>query len=70
MARMVYVEGEGLWKNCQGMALPIKVIQRPMSLDLGVQFSSSPDEPATEGAVIKSSRIGALENIPKNLDQR
>lgn len=54
MAKMGYVEGEGLGKNGQGMAQPIEVIQRPKSLGLGV--------PATEPARrSKSSRIGTSE---------
>ncbi|XWS27135.1 hypothetical protein CRYUN_Cryun26dG0090100 [Craigia yunnanensis] len=39
MAKMGFVEGGGLGKDGQGMALPIEVIQRPKSLGLGVNFS-------------------------------
>lgn len=45
MAKMGYVEGEGLGKDGKGMSKPIEVIQRPKSLGLGMNFEESPGEP-------------------------
>lgn len=45
MAKMGYVEGEGLGKDGKGMSAPIKVIQRPKSLGLGMTFEESSSEP-------------------------
>lgn len=45
MAKMGYVEGRGLGKDCQGMAQPIQVFQRPKSLGLGAEVPEAHDEP-------------------------
>lgn len=45
MAKMGYVEGEGLGKDGKGMSAPIEVIQRPKSLGLGMTFEESSSEP-------------------------
>ncbi|KAK8602038.1 hypothetical protein V6N13_058301 [Hibiscus sabdariffa] len=44
MAKMGFVEGGGLGKDGQGMAQPIEVVQRPKSLGLGVNFTSTSSE--------------------------
>ncbi|GMJ07247.1 hypothetical protein like AT3G09850 [Hibiscus trionum] len=41
MAKMGFVEGGGLGKDGQGMAQPIEAVQRPKSLGLGVNFTST-----------------------------
>lgn len=41
MAKMGFVEGQGLGKDGQGMAKPIEVTKRPKSLGLGVDFSGA-----------------------------
>ncbi|XP_039027965.1 uncharacterized protein LOC120161822 [Hibiscus syriacus] len=41
MAKMGFVEGGGLGKDGQGMAQPIEVVQRPKSLGLGVNFTTT-----------------------------
>ncbi|CAL0325682.1 unnamed protein product [Lupinus luteus] len=75
LARMGYMEGAGLGKNGQGMAEPIEVIRRPKSLGLGVEFSNTPPEPASEPASrnnykSSSSRIGAFEKHTKGFGSK
>ncbi|KAK6942233.1 G-patch domain [Dillenia turbinata] len=55
MAKMGYVEGEGLGKDGQGMAMPIDVVMRPKSLGLGMEFS----EPDNDIVKNESVRTGA-----------
>ncbi|XP_051150601.1 uncharacterized protein LOC127265006 [Andrographis paniculata] len=45
MARMGYVEGEGLGKDGQGMAEPIRVSIRPKSLGLGAELPEASSTP-------------------------
>lgn len=47
MAKMGFVEGQGLGKDSQGIAVPIEVIQRPKSLGLGVEFSDKTSDEMT-----------------------
>ncbi|KAM6553220.1 hypothetical protein CsatB_013982 [Cannabis sativa] len=56
MAKMGYVEGEGLGKDGQGIAKPIDVVKRPKSLGLGVEFSNTVDDPATSNPAASSSK--------------
>ncbi|XP_062078274.1 uncharacterized protein LOC133782868 isoform X2 [Humulus lupulus] len=72
MAKMGYVEGEGLGKDGQGIAKPIDVVKRPKSLGLGVEFSNTVDDPATSNLAAsskpvktKSQRIEAFEKHTK-----
>ncbi|MBA0810204.1 hypothetical protein Gohar_002216 [Gossypium harknessii] len=60
MAKMGFVEGGGLGKDGQGMAQPIEVVQRPKSLGLGVNFTSTSSD---SDRVHKSG--GASENHSK-----
>uniref|UniRef100_A0A803N6U7 G-patch domain-containing protein n=1 Tax=Chenopodium quinoa TaxID=63459 RepID=A0A803N6U7_CHEQI len=58
MAKMGYVEGEGLGKEGKGMASPIEVIQRPKSLGLGMAFVENSSETvniATSGGSARNS---------------
>ncbi|XP_054821885.1 uncharacterized protein LOC129320449 [Prosopis cineraria] len=68
MAKMGYLEGGGLGKHGQGVAEPIKVIQRPKSLGLGVEFSGNPAEPARNKA--STSSIGAFEKHTKGFGSK
>ncbi|OIW18615.1 hypothetical protein TanjilG_13367 [Lupinus angustifolius] len=74
LAKMGYMEGTGLGINGQGMAEPIEVIRRPKSLGLGVEFSTSPPEPASEPASRNSkpssSRIGGFEKHTKGFGSK
>lgn len=47
MAKMGFVEGQGLGKDSQGIAVPIEVIQRPKSLGLGMEFSDKTGDEMT-----------------------
>ena len=82
MAKMGYVEGEGLGKDGKGMSRPIQVIQRPKSLGLGMSFVESSSEtvkvattPKRSGASSSSSRnstpnIGAFEKHTKGFGSK
>ena len=63
MAKMGYVEGEGLGKDGKGIAQPIEVIKRPKSLGLGVDFSNTMDDPATSDP----PRSRPVKNKPQSL---
>lgn len=83
MAKMGYVEGEGLGKDGKGMASPIEVIQRPKSLGLGMEFVESNSEavnvadrnggsgrystPKIGSAKSSSPNIGAVRNSAPNI---
>lgn len=55
MAKMGYVEGEGLGKDGQGRADPIEVVMRPKSLGLGANApETSPVEPVKARHLKKS----------------
>ncbi|CAN0838572.1 Zinc finger CCCH-type with G patch domain-containing protein [Linum grandiflorum] len=56
MAKMGYIEGAGLGKDGQGMAAPIKAIQRPKSLGLGVEFCNTDVEQTTKPEQRQSAR--------------
>lgn len=49
MAKMGYVEGQGLGKDGQGMAQPIEVLQRPKSLGLGADIPPESITPEPSG---------------------
>ncbi|KAG8491714.1 hypothetical protein CXB51_015122 [Gossypium anomalum] len=61
MAKMGFVEGGGLGKDGQGMAQPIEVIQRPKSLGLGVNFTST----SSDSDRVHHKSGGANENHSK-----
>ncbi|XP_010687767.2 uncharacterized protein LOC104901840 [Beta vulgaris subsp. vulgaris] len=44
MAKMGYVEGDGLGKDGKGISQPIEAVQRPKSLGLGMAFVESSNE--------------------------
>ncbi|KAI4335606.1 hypothetical protein L6164_014239 [Bauhinia variegata] len=65
MAKMGYIEGEGLGRIGQGIAEPIEAIQRPKSFGLGVEFSGNIAEPATRRN--KTPTIGSYEKHTKEV---
>ncbi|KAK9269680.1 hypothetical protein L1049_001458 [Liquidambar formosana] len=80
MAKMGFVEGGGLGKDGQGVAVPIEVIKRPKSLGLGVQFSETAGDEASDDfsknknkkdmARSESQRIGGFEKHTKGFGSK
>ncbi|KAL3747866.1 hypothetical protein ACJRO7_016648 [Eucalyptus globulus] len=62
MAKMGFIEGQGLGKGGTGLAEPIKVIKHPKSLGLGMSFPESGEEPErnreSESQIAKSKQSG------------
>ncbi|KAL3747871.1 hypothetical protein ACJRO7_016653, partial [Eucalyptus globulus] len=62
MARMGFIEGQGLGKGGTGLAEPIEVIKCPKSLGLGMSFPESCEEPErnreSESQSAKSKQSG------------
>ncbi|THG14125.1 uncharacterized protein LOC114273206 [Camellia sinensis] len=74
MAKMGFVEGGGLGKDGQGIAQPIKAIQRPKSLGLGAEASetssnSSKTKPKKFGKD-KTQRFADFENHTKGFGSK
>lgn len=63
MAKMGYVEGEGLGKEGKGIASPIEAIQRPKSLGLGMAFV----ENSSETVNIATRSGGSARNSTPNI---
>ncbi|KAJ8753252.1 hypothetical protein K2173_017868 [Erythroxylum novogranatense] len=78
MAKMGYVEGEGLGKDRRGIAEPIEVVQRPKSLGLGVELSSAGNESTISnsqsfsryGKPARPQSIGAFEKHTKGFGSK
>ncbi|KAJ7957728.1 G-patch domain-containing protein [Quillaja saponaria] len=66
MAKMGYMQGEGLGKNGQGIAESIEATQRPKLLGLGVESSKAVAEPAKN----RSQRIGTFEKHTKGFGSK
>ncbi|KAK2632034.1 hypothetical protein EUGRSUZ_L02096 [Eucalyptus grandis] len=62
MAKMGFIEGQGLGKGGTGLAEPIEVIKHPKSLGLGMSFPESGEEPErnreSESQSAKSKQSG------------
>ncbi|KAI6679204.1 hypothetical protein NL676_033085 [Syzygium grande] len=74
MAKMGFIEGQGLGKGGTGMAAPIEVIKRPKSLGLGMSFHESGEEPErnreseSQSAKSKQSgRGGSVRRTPQSV---
>ncbi|XP_040998580.1 uncharacterized protein LOC121244533 [Juglans microcarpa x Juglans regia] len=70
MAKMGFVEGGGLGKDGQGVAEPIEVMQRPKSLGLGMEFSSSNEDPTStksQRTEVSNSRGEPTRNKSQNI---
>ncbi|KAL1815997.1 hypothetical protein ACET3Z_018571 [Daucus carota] len=65
MARMGYVEGEGLGKDRQGRAEVIEVVQRPKSLGLGANVPEPSIESFVKGAQLPKKSSGPGVKDPK-----
>ncbi|PKU85967.1 Zinc finger CCCH domain-containing protein 18 [Dendrobium catenatum] len=67
LAKMGFIEGNGLGKSGQGMVHPIEPIKRPKSLGLGVEFVESATD---EVRVEQTGGIGAFEKHTKGFGSR
>ncbi|XP_030544488.2 uncharacterized protein LOC115750983 [Rhodamnia argentea] len=74
MAKMGFIEGQGLGKGGAGMAEPIEVIKRPKSLGLGMSFPESAEESErnreseSQSAKSKQSGIGgSVRRMPQSV---
>ncbi|KAH0453457.1 hypothetical protein IEQ34_017781 [Dendrobium chrysotoxum] len=67
LAKMGFIEGNGLGKSGQGMVHPIEPIKRPKSLGLGVEFAESATD---EVRVEQTGGIGAFEKHTKGFGSR
>lgn len=65
MAKMGYVEGEGLGKDRQGRAEVIEVVQRPKSLGLGANVPELSIANSTKGTELPKSSSGPSAKGPK-----
>ncbi|KAF8036750.1 hypothetical protein BT93_C2459 [Corymbia citriodora subsp. variegata] len=74
MAKMGFIEGQGLGKGGTGLAEPIEVIKRPKSLGLGMSFPEPGEEPErnreSESQSTKSKqsgRGGSVRRTPQSI---
>ncbi|KAK1403467.1 putative G-patch domain, R3H domain-containing protein [Heracleum sosnowskyi] len=65
MAKMGYMEGGGLGKDCQGRAEVIEVIQRPKSLGLGANVRETSVPSSVEGNQRPNKSSGSAAKGPK-----
>lgn len=74
MAKMGFIEGQGLGKEGTGMAKPIEAIKRPKSLGLGMSFAESGEESernreseSQSGKSKQSGRGGSVRRAPQSV---
>ncbi|KAJ3693399.1 hypothetical protein LUZ60_008879 [Juncus effusus] len=84
LAKMGFLEGQGLGKDSQGMVKPIEAVQRPRSLGLGVEFEAGEISGTKSGEVsgskmvksnskkigLNSKNIGAFEKHTKGFGSK
>ncbi|KAD2394254.1 hypothetical protein E3N88_41231 [Mikania micrantha] len=76
MAKMGYVDGNGLGKDGTGIAEPIEVIQRPKSLGLGAKASEETTPPqrltgqSSRSSESRGGRVGSFEKHTKGFGSK